>query len=317
MEQQKPVVIFVVGPTAVGKTETTISIAKELNGEIIYADSMQIYKGMDIGTATPTLEEMDGIPHHLVDVVNPDENFSVAEYEKLAKDHIRRILNKGKTPIVSGGTGLYINSLLFDMDFGDAHSNPELRKKYYRTAEVEGNDVLHQHLMKIDPQAALEIHPNNVIKVVRALEINYETGKNVGNFRENPRPVVEYRPIVIALSRKRKDLYERINRRVDLMIEDGLIDEVRTLLEKGYERDSVAFKGLGYKEIIKYIDGEYPLHDAVRILKRNTRRFAKRQLTWFKRYDSLKWFQVDRYEKQQDLLKDIISYINEQREKGQ
>lgn len=305
--------IFIVGPTAVGKTKLTVELAKALNGEVIYADSMQIYKEMSIGTAKPSKAEQEGVPHYLIDEVSPEEDFSVAEYENRAKKLIQDILKRGKVPIVSGGTGLYINALLYDMDYGNAISNNELRDTLQQESAIYGKDYVYQKLQQVDPKAAKKIHPNNLVKVIRALEINHETGENLGDFSEDLLPTTEFQPILIGLNRKRKDLYERINERVDLMIEQGLVKEVKALLSKGYSKDLKAFKGLGYKEIIRYLNQENTLQDAIRILKKNTRRYAKRQITWFNRYDFIKWFLVDRYENDETLLKEVLDYIgNEQ-----
>ncbi len=302
-------VIFIVGPTAVGKTKLTVELAKILDGEVVYADSMQIYKEMNIGTAKPSKEEQGGVPHYLIDEVFPDEDFSVAEFECRAKEHIQDILKRGKVPIVSGGTGLYVNALLYNMDFGNAVSNEELRRTLEEESNTYGKEYVYQKLQKIDPKAAIKIHPNNLIKVIRALEINQETGENLGDFKEDLKPTSDFQPILIGLNRKRKDLYERINYRVDLMIEEGLVNEVESLLTMGYSQDLKAFKGLGYKEIIRYLNEENTLLDAVRILKKNTRRYAKRQITWFKRYDFIKWFLVDRYDNEETLLKEVLDYI--------
>lgn len=301
--------IFIVGPTAVGKTKLTVELAKALGGEVIYADSMQIYKEMNIGTAKPTEEEKKEIPHYMIDEVPPNADFSVADYEARAKKHIHEIISRGKTPIVSGGTGLYINALLYDMDFGNTVSNETLRSHLQKEGKLHGKEFIHDKLRKVDPKAAEKIHPNNLVKVIRALEVNHETGKNLGDFKEDLELTKEFQPILIGLNRRRKNLYDRINLRVDLMIEDGLIKEVKELLAKGYSQDLKAFKGLGYKEIIRYLNGENTLHDAIRILKKNTRRYAKRQITWFKRYDFIKWFLLDRYEGEETLLKEVLDYI--------
>lgn len=301
--------IFIVGPTAVGKTKLTVELAKVLDGEVISADSMQVYKYMNIGTATPDKEERRGVPHYLIDEVSPEEDFSVAEFEEKAKKHIKDILSRNKVPIISGGTGLYINALLYEMDFGNTVSNEKLRERLYTESEKLGKSYVYEKLQKIDPNAAKKIHPNNLVKVIRALEINHETGKNIGDFKNDLTLTKEFQPILIGLNRKRKNLYDRINTRVDLMIEEGLIEEVQDLLTNGYPQDLKSFKGLGYKEIIRYINGENSLHDAIRILKKNTRRYAKRQITWFNRYDFIKWFQVDRYEAEETLLSEVLEYI--------
>lgn len=302
-------VVFIVGPTAVGKTKLTVELAKKLDGEVIYADSMQIYKEMDIGTAKPSMEEREGIPHYLIDEVTPESDFSVAEFEARAKEHIQAILSRGKVPIVSGGTGLYVNALLYEMDFGNAVSNEELRQTLESESKTYGKEYVYRKLQEIDPKGAEKIHPNNLVKVIRALEINYETGENLGDFKEDLKLTAEFEPILIGLNRKRKDLYERINKRVDLMMEEGLIKEVEALLEKGYDPELKAFRGLGYKEIIRYLQGENTKNDAIRILKKNTRRYAKRQITWFKRYSFIKWFLVDRYESDEVLLEEVLNHI--------
>ncbi|QUH20761.1 tRNA (adenosine(37)-N6)-dimethylallyltransferase MiaA [Alkaliphilus sp. B6464] len=298
--------LIIAGPTAVGKTDTAIILANKLNGEIISADSMQIYRHMDIGTAKPTLEERKGVPHHLIDVVNPDENFSVAEFQKMAKYTIDELVLNGKIPIIAGGTGLYINSLVYDMDFTQSVSNWQLREQLQKEANEMGNEFVHNKLKDIDINAANRIHPNNLKKVIRAIEVYYETGDKIGDFSKDINLNDEYEFFLVGLIRDREELYNRINMRVDIMIEQGLIEEVKKLLNLGYSKELVSFKGLGYKEIIRYLEEEYDLDEAVNILKRDTRRYAKRQLTWFRRYSDINWYNISNYSSSEKLAEDII-----------
>lgn len=305
----KKKLLIIAGPTAVGKTDTAIGVAKRVKGEIISADSMQIYKYMNIGTAKPSLEEQGGIPHHLMDCVYPDEEFSVVEFQRRAEELIEEITDKGKLPIVAGGTGLYVNSLMYEMDFTSTISNWELRSKLEDEASIHGNVFVHNKLKELDPRAADRIHPNNLKRVIRAIEVNLEGGENIGDFTEDVKLNSNYDICMIGLTRDREELYNRVNLRVDLMLQQGLVEEVKGLLNKGYPRDLIAFKGLGYKEIISYLDGEYSLDYAIEILKRDTRRFAKRQLTWFRRYKEMKWFNISEYSSHEKLIDDIIEVL--------
>lgn len=298
--------LIIAGPTAVGKTDTGIILADKLNGEIISADSMQIYKNMNIGTAKPNLEERKGVMHHLIDIINPDENFSVAEFQRLAGGIIDDLISNKKLPIIVGGTGLYINSLIYDMDFTQFASNRKLRETLQKEAEKMGNEYIHNKLKKIDPNLADRIHPNNVRRVIRAIEVYHGTGDKMGDFSRDIVLNDEYEFFLAGLTRGRSELYDRINKRVDIMIEQGLIEEVRDLLNLGYSKDLISFKGLGYKEIIEYLEGRYDLNEAIRILKRNTRRYAKRQLTWFRRYESINWYNVSDYPTGENLAEHII-----------
>lgn len=306
----KKKLLIIAGPTAVGKTDTAILLANKLKGEIISADSMQIYKNMNIGTAKPNLEERQNIPHHLIDLVNPDENFSVAEFQQIAKDTINKLIVNNKLPIIAGGTGLYINSIIYNMDFTESVSNWKLRDDLEEEAKTLGNEYLYNKLKEIDPDSAKRIHPNNVRKVIRALEVYYETGSTIGDFSKDITLNDEYNVFFVGLTRNREELYDRINKRVDIMIEKGLVEEVKNLLNSGYSKDLISFKGLGYKEIIGYLDGQYDLDEAVRILKRSTRRYAKRQLTWFRRYDNINWYNISDYSASEDLTEDIIKDFN-------
>ena len=306
--------LIIAGPTAVGKTDTGIILANRLKGEIISADSMQIYKNMDIGTAKPSPEERKGIVHHLIDIIRPDEDFSVAEFQRLAKNIIDNLISNKKLPIIVGGTGLYINSLIYDMDFTQSVSNRKLRETLQKEAENMGNKYIHNKLKKIDRDLADRIHPNNIRRVIRAIEVYYETGDKIGDFSKDIALNDEYEFFLVGLMRDREELYDRINTRVDIMMEQGLVEEMRNLLNSGYPKDLISFKGLGYKEVIGYLEGKYDLNEAIRILKRNTRRYAKRQLTWFRRYNDINWYNVSDYLTSKNLaehiIKDFKGYFN-------
>ncbi len=304
----KTPIIILTGPTAVGKTNLSINLAKKLNAEIISADSMQIYKYMDIGSAKVTNEEMQGIKHYLVDEVTPDYSFSVSEFQERAYNYIDDINNKGKKVLVTGGTGLYLNSLIYDMDFAKSDANNEIREKLRLELEEHGIDYMHNKLRELDNDAAERIHKNNTKRVIRAIEVCL-SGEKMNDFSNDLRFNEKYKPIIIVLNREREHLYERINKRVDIMMESGLIDEVKTLLNMGYTKDMISMQGIGYKEIIKYLDGEYTLEEAIEIIKRDSRRYAKRQLTWFRRYSDAKWFNLDEYDDSQVIEDDIIMHI--------
>ena len=307
-ENDKRRIIAVAGPTAAGKTEFAIEIAKAINGEVVSCDSMQLYKYMDIGSAKPTPEQMAEVQHHLVDIIDPREEFSAARYQKLAKAAIEDILCRGKVPVVCGGTGLYLESLVYDLDFAAEPGEPESREKYYRIAEEQGADVLYALLEEKSPESAARIHPNNVKRVVRALEA-VDLGKPVEDINTAPERAKEYDVVLIGITRDREELYDRINRRVDALMDMGLLDEVKMLTEMGLGFDDISMKGIGYKELIGYLNGEYDLDEAVRLIKRNTRHFAKRQMTWFRRYDDMKWFNVSEYDSGQECLKDVLRYL--------
>ena len=304
----KTPIIILTGPTAVGKTNLSIDLAKKLNAEIISADSMQIYKYMDIGSAKVTEEEMQGVKHYLVDEVTPDYAFSVSEFQQRAYNYIDEITNKDKKVLVTGGTGLYLNSLIYNMDFAKSDANSEIREKLRVELEENGIDYMHNKLRELDPEAAERIHKNNTKRVIRAIEVCL-SGEKMNDFSNDLKINEKYKPIIIVLNREREHLYERINKRVDIMMESGLIDEVKKLLEMGYTKDMISMQGIGYKEIIKYLDGEYSLDEAIEIIKRDSRRYAKRQLTWFRRYSDAKWFNLDEYNDSQVLEEDIIMHI--------
>ena len=287
---KKPLIILA-GPTAVGKTALSIRLAKETGAEIISADSMQVYRGMDIGSAKITKEEMAGVPHYLVDELEPEEDFNVVRCQNMAKDAAAEIWSKGKIPLVVGGTGFYIQALLYDIDFtendGDESYRRELEKK---ASDEQGALELYEMLRNTDPKSAQEIHPRNIKRIIRALEFYRQTGKKISEHNETQRQKESpYNYAYFVLNDERSRLYERIDRRVDLMMEQGLLEEVRALRERGVRKDSTAMQGLGYKELYAYLDGEYPLDEAVRIIKRDTRHFAKRQITWFKREKNVVW----------------------------
>lgn len=276
-------VIVIAGPTASGKTELALRLAEKTGGEIVSADSMQIYKFMNIGTAKPTREEMRGIPHHMIDAVYPDESYSVALYKENAEKCIRNIAMENKLPIVVGGTGLYINSLIYNIQFSETVKDDAFREKMNELALTDGPQALHDRLAAVDPESASRIHFNNVKKVIRALEVYEYTGKPISEHQKESRLVPPpYRYLVFVLNMDRKELYRRIDERVDRMMENGLADEVRNLLQMGYNPGSVALQGLGYKEIIRFFNNEITLEEAVRIIKRDTRHYAKRQITWFR-----------------------------------
>ncbi|MTI48129.1 tRNA (adenosine(37)-N6)-dimethylallyltransferase MiaA [Sporosalibacterium faouarense] len=307
--------LVLIGPTAVGKTSTSIKVAQNLNGEIISADSMQIYEYMDIGTAKVTEDEMENIEHYMVGEILPDEDFSVSDFQDKANEYIEKIYSKGKLPMVVGGTGLYINSLVYNLDFTNAVSNPQLREEYLNEAEIHGNEVLVKKLKKIDPESAERIHINDTKRLVRALEIYHETGNPMSKYYKNFRqPNDDYNIVMIGLNMDRKKLYDRINKRVDIMLESGLIDEVKSLLDKGYDKNLTSLQGLGYKEIISYLNGEYTYDEAIEILKRDSRRFAKRQLTWFRRDKRIKWVMVDEFDSQGEIVKEITEYVEKKLE---
>ena len=300
--------IILTGPTAVGKTALSIELAKDLNAEIISADSMQIYEYMDVGSAKVTKEEMDGVIHHLIDEVKPDYAFSVSEFQKRANKYIKDIDDRGKKVLVTGGTGLYLNSLIYDMDFAKSNSNSKLREELELELKEKGIDYMHEKLRALDEDAANRIHKNNTKRVIRALEVCLN-GKKMQDISTELKYNENYQPIIIVLNRDREVLYERINKRVDLMMENNLIDEVKHLLDIGYDKNLISMQGIGYKEIVKYLEGEYSLDEAIEIIKRDSRRYAKRQITWFKRYKESKWFDLDKYDNSEILKEDILNYI--------
>lgn len=299
----KPKVIVIVGPTASGKTAVSIELAKRINGEIISADSMQVYKYMNIGTAKPTAEEMDGVKHYLLDVVSPDEVFNVAKYKILAEEAIVEILNKGKLPIIVGGTGLYINTLVNGIEFLEIDGDIEYRNALIKKGYEEGTEVLHKELEKVDPIAAKSIDANNIRRVARALEIFKVTGKTKTELDKESQKEVKYDYRMFGLDWDRQALYDRIDLRVDLMLKNGLIDEVRKIKED-FNISSTAIQGLGYKEVIEYLDGNISYEEMVEKLKLETRHYAKRQLTWFRRDKRIRWI------KKEEAVDEIIKSLD-------
>lgn len=286
----KQPLIILTGPTAAGKTALSIELAKRIGGEIISADSMQVYRHMNIGSAKVTREEMDGVPHHLIDVLDPAEDFNVVIFQERAKTAMKRIYDAGRIPILAGGTGFYIQALLYDIDFTENDGDMEFRKKLEERSEREGAGVLHEMLKQVDPESAAAIHANNVKRVIRALEFFEKTGEKISLHNETERRKESpYQFAYYVLSMDRERLYERIDARVDKMMEDGLVAEVLRLSKMGCHRGMVSMQGLGYKEILDYLSGTVSLEEAVYILKRDTRHFAKRQLTWFKRERDVTW----------------------------
>lgn len=308
--KKKPLIILT-GPTAVGKTKASIGLAKAVDGEIISADSMQVYRHMDIGSAKIKPEEMEGIPHHLIDVLEPDDEFHVVKFQQLAKKAMREIWERGHIPIVTGGTGFYIQALLYDIDFDENEKEDACRKELEAYAREHGAEALHEKLALVDPTSAEMIHPNNIKRVIRALEFYEQTGKRISEHNETQRQRESpYAFAYFVLTDDRAHLYERINRRVDQMIEEGLVNEVQALKDKGYTKQLVSMQGLGYKEILDYLDGNCTLEEAIYTIKRDTRHFAKRQLTWFKRERDVIWInkQSFGYEAEQ-ILDEMLSKL--------
>lgn len=302
-------IIALAGPTAVGKTKFAIKLADEFDGEIVSCDSMQLYKYMDIGSAKPTPEEMEQARHHLVDMIDPREEFSVAEYQRLAKQAISDIFSRGKLPVISGGTGLYLNSLLYDMDFSAAPQDQAYRQELAEIAEKQGNDVLHSMLAEQDPQAAAAIHPNNRKKVIRALERLREGEGRVRPFSGIKNETKDYDVLLIGLTRERAELYDRINRRVDILVEQGLFDEVEKLRDMGLTAENISMKGIGYKEILDCFSGKYSRDETIDTIKKNTRHYAKKQLTWFRRYDKMNWYNISEFDNDDNAAGVIAAWV--------
>ena len=305
-------VIVIAGPTASGKTRLSIELARLIKGSVVSADSMQIYKYMDIGTAKPGKEEISEIRHYMIDEVEPDENYSVARYRERALECIAEIIREGRRPIVAGGTGLYINSLIYNINFSETICDEDLRKALKAEAEQKGNRYLYEKLVEIDPEAAERIHENDVKRIIRAIEVYTHTQKPISEHirmsRLEPPP---YRYIVFGLNWDREKLYRRINERVDNMIRDGLVEETRRLVEMGYDKKSTAMQAIGYKEILPYLKGECSLEEAVEILKRNTRRYAKRQMTWFRQIREIIWLDMDEDTDYKETAEKIINHCIE------
>jgi tRNA dimethylallyltransferase len=305
-------VIVILGPTASGKTGLGVELAKKIGGEIISADSMQIYKFMNIGTAKVTEKEMEGIPHHLIDFVFPNESFSVAEFKEMATAKIKEIVARHKIPIIVGGTGLYLNSLTLPWSFEDKAGDEEVRWRLTAEAEVMGRDHLYERLLDVDPASAQKIHPNNVNRVIRALEIFEVTGKAKSYFDEqSQKQDLPFNYLLIGLSWPREILYQRINERVDLMIENGLIEEGEMLLDRDYTWEMGAMKAIGYKELRPYFEKRASLEEVVAVLKRDSRHFAKRQMTWFRKDDRIHWLEMNASKSQETLTRECLDLIKE------
>ena len=303
---KKPLLILT-GPTAVGKTRLSIKLAKAVNGEIISADSMQVYRYMDIGSAKIKPEETEGVPHHLIDVLDPEEEFNVVTFQKMCKKCMEEIYGRGHVPILTGGTGFYIQSVLYDIDFTENAEDTTIRDRLEKEAEEKGAEYLHGKLREVDPASAGAIHANNIKRVIRALEFYEQTGEKISLHNETERKKESaYASCYFVLNDDREKLYERIDRRVDEMLAEGLVAEVEALKKRGCTRKLVSMQGLGYKEILAYLDGEYSLEEAVYRIKRDTRHFAKRQITWFKREKEVIWINKPDFSYDDDKILDFM-----------
>ena len=307
--KKKPMIILS-GPTAVGKTALSIELAKKVNGAIISADSMQVYKYMDIGSAKIMPEEMEGVKHYLIDVLEPSDEFNIVVFQKMAKEALNEIYANGQVPIIAGGTGFYIQALLYDIDFENQDCNEEYRTQLEQLAKEQGNEALHARLQEIDPVSAQKIHANNVKRVIRALEFYHLTGKPISEHNEaEHQKESPYNFAYFVLNDEREHLYERIDKRVDIMVEHGLLEEVKKLKDMGYHRDMVSMQGLGYKEILDYLDGKCSFEEAIYIIKRETRHFAKRQLTWFRREREVIWMDKSKHHYDETAILDEMYHI--------
>ena len=312
MEENKEPLIILTGPTAVGKTRLSVELAKQIGGEIISADSMQVYRNMDIGSAKVTKEEMQGVAHYLIDELDPQEEFHVVKFQEYAKRYIRRILEKGRIPILVGGTGFYIQSVLYDIDFTENGGDLSYRASLQTIAREQGAQALHAMLAAVDPDSAALIHANNIKRVIRALEFYHETGEQISKHNEAERAKESpYQAAYFVLNDDRAAVYKNIDLRVDQMISQGLVDEVRALQKAGCTRQMVSMQGLGYKEILDYLDGVYSLDEAVRILKRDTRHFAKRQLTWFGREKEVCMVDKSQFGSEDEILTYMLTILKE------
>lgn len=310
---KKPMIVLT-GPTAVGKTELSISLAKKINGSIISADSMQVYKYMDIGSAKITKEEMCGVKHYLVDELMPEEEFNIYRFKEMALKALEEIYAEGKIPIIVGGTGFYIQGLLYDIDFSETAADEAYRKEMEDYARKNGAYALHEFLREVDPESCDAIHENNVKRVIRALEYYHQTGQKISDHNKKEREKQSpYNFAYFVLNDIRENLYSRIDKRVDLMVEKGLVDEVKRLKVMGYTPDMVSMQGLGYKEILWYLDNRCTLNEAVETIKQETRHFAKRQLTWFRREKEVVWIDKDKFDYDNNRILDFISNTLEEK----
>ncbi|MFG6338338.1 MAG: tRNA (adenosine(37)-N6)-dimethylallyltransferase MiaA [Lachnospiraceae bacterium] len=309
VETTKRPLVILTGPTAVGKTALSIALAKAIGGEIISADSMQVYRRMDIGSAKITQEEMDGVPHHLIDVLEPEQEFNVVVFQKLAKQAAEEIYSRGHIPIVAGGTGFYIQALVYDIDFTENDEDTALRHSLEEQARRDGPEALFERLRAVDPESCESIHAHNIKRVIRAIEFYEKTGKKISDHnREQRQNTSPYNVAYFVLNDNRERIYERINARTDQMMAQGLEEEVRALWESGCRRDMVSMQGLGYKEMLAYLEGEISLDEAVYLIKRDTRHFAKRQLTWFRREKEVIWIDKTAFDQNSQ---NIINYMKD------
>lgn len=309
---EKQPLIILTGPTAVGKTSLSIKLAKETGGEIISADSMQVYKYMDVGSAKIRPEEMQGVRHHLIDVLEPSEDFNVVTFQNLCKEAMQGIYGRKNLPILTGGTGFYIQSVLYDIDFTENEEDLAYRTELETIAKSQGAEVLHERLAKVDPASAEAIHANNIKRVIRALEFYEQTGTRISEHNEKEREKQSaYQSCYFVLTDEREKLYKQIDKRVDIMIEQGLVEEVKSLKVRGLQRGQVSMQGLGYKEILAYLDGEISLDEAIYIIKRDTRHFAKRQLTWFRREREVIWIDKAAFDYEEERM---LAFMKKQME---
>lgn len=315
MEVEKTPLVIVTGPTAVGKTNLSVAFAKQMGGEIISADSMQVYRHMNIGSAKIRPQETKGVPHHLIDLIEPTQAFNITLFQKYAREYIGEIRGRGHLPVLAGGTGFYIQSVLYDIDFTQEADDGACRQELEALCEERGGEWLHTLLAQADPEAARQIHPHNRKRVIRALEYYRLTGQRISEHNEQQREKKSrFRFCYFVLNDDRRKLYEKIDRRVDQMMADGLVEEVRELRRMGCLRDMTSMQGLGYKEIFDYLDGRTTLEEAVYLIKRDTRHFAKRQLTWFRREKDVIWVEKERFGGDEEK---ILAYMREKmREKG-
>jgi tRNA dimethylallyltransferase len=311
-KDERPPLLVLVGPTAVGKTALSLRIAQAFQAEIISGDSMQVYRRMDIGTAKLMPDDREGVPHHLIDICEPEHPFSVSEFQTLCHERIQDIHGRGKMPFIVGGTGLYVESVCYDFKFQNIGASETFRSEMQAYAKDHGSEALHERLAQVDPATALKLHCNDEGRVIRALEVHHLTGKPLSELQSQSRgddKQSPYRLCIIGLTMERARLYERIEQRIDEMLETGLVDEVSRLLEEGVPRDAISMRGLGYKEIVAYLAGEYDYASAVDILKRDTRHFAKRQLSWFRHMKALEWVDVGDGTKNNELFQEICAII--------
>ena len=315
----KPVVFFIVGPTASGKTDAAVEAALKLDGEVISADAIQIYRGLDKGSAKPTIEEMRGIKHHMIDIVDHTcEDYNVARFASDAMHCIEDVVSRGKAPIVAGGTGLYVNALLYPLNFTEVKPDNELRQRLMKEENAEPG-ILHDRLKEVDPKSAARLHPNDVKRIVRALEVYELTGKTLtehgGDFLNDKNEQIPFLPVIAGICMERSKLYDRIDRRVDVMLENGLVEEAEKLYFGSDRKPLLSLQAIGYKQFSAYFAGEATLEETVALIKRETRRFAKRQIAWFKRDKRIRWFDRDEYDTQKELNSAITEYFTEERER--